>query len=116
MHHKHRFCADPVGADWEEEEGVFNYAVDLVKHIRSEFDDYFDICVAGKCFSSQQSQWFTDQILYSVMCSLILNHLIQPISYFSNPFICWIRTRIWESIKMFSISFIFLIESKALFL
>ncbi|KAG7332185.1 hypothetical protein KOW79_004019 [Hemibagrus wyckioides] len=38
---------DPVGADWEEEEGGFNYAVDLVKHIRSEFDDYFDICVAG---------------------------------------------------------------------
>ncbi|XP_019747246.1 methylenetetrahydrofolate reductase (NADPH) [Hippocampus comes] len=38
---------DPVGADWEEEEGCFNYAIDLVKHIRSEFDDYFDICVAG---------------------------------------------------------------------
>ncbi|XP_076596827.1 methylenetetrahydrofolate reductase (NADPH) [Chaetodon auriga] len=38
---------DPVGADWEEEEGGFNYAIDLVKHIRSEFDDYFDICVAG---------------------------------------------------------------------
>lgn len=39
--------ADPVGADWEEEEGGFNYAIDLVKHIRSEFDDYFDVCVAG---------------------------------------------------------------------
>lgn len=38
---------DPVGADWEEEEDGFNYAIDLVKHIRSEFDDYFDICVAG---------------------------------------------------------------------
>lgn len=38
---------DPVGADWEEEEGGFNFAIDLVKHIRSEFDDYFDICVAG---------------------------------------------------------------------
>uniref|UniRef100_A0A674ANI7 Methylenetetrahydrofolate reductase (NADPH) n=2 Tax=Salmo trutta TaxID=8032 RepID=A0A674ANI7_SALTR len=38
---------DPVGADWEEEEGGFNYATDLVKHIRCEFDDYFDICVAG---------------------------------------------------------------------
>ncbi|KAG7234479.1 hypothetical protein INR49_004634 [Caranx melampygus] len=25
-----------VGADWEEEEGGFNYAIDLVKHIRSE--------------------------------------------------------------------------------
>nr|XP_020440956.1 methylenetetrahydrofolate reductase [Monopterus albus]XP_020440957.1 methylenetetrahydrofolate reductase [Monopterus albus] len=38
---------DPMGADWEEEEGGFNYAVNLVKYIRSEFDDYFDICVAG---------------------------------------------------------------------
>uniref|UniRef100_A0A671X1A9 Methylenetetrahydrofolate reductase (NADPH) n=1 Tax=Sparus aurata TaxID=8175 RepID=A0A671X1A9_SPAAU len=38
---------DPVGADWEEEEGGFNFAIDLVKHIRSEFEDYFDICVAG---------------------------------------------------------------------
>ncbi|XP_056398190.1 methylenetetrahydrofolate reductase (NADPH) [Hyla sarda] len=38
---------DPVGEEWEEEAGGFNYAVDLVKHIRNEFDDYFDICVAG---------------------------------------------------------------------
>uniref|UniRef100_A0A2I3HTC3 Methylenetetrahydrofolate reductase n=1 Tax=Nomascus leucogenys TaxID=61853 RepID=A0A2I3HTC3_NOMLE len=37
---------DPIGDQWEEEEGGFNYAVDLVKHIRSEFGDYFDICVA----------------------------------------------------------------------
>lgn len=36
-----------MGADWEEEEGGFNFAIDLVKHIRSEFEDYFDICVAG---------------------------------------------------------------------
>lgn len=41
-----------MGADWEEEEGGFNYAIDLVKHIRSEFDDYFDICVAGMFCSS----------------------------------------------------------------
>ncbi|KAM4563787.1 methylenetetrahydrofolate reductase (NADPH) [Odontesthes bonariensis] len=38
---------DPVGDDWEEEDGGFNHAIDLVKHIRSEFDEYFDICVAG---------------------------------------------------------------------
>ncbi|XP_077830098.1 methylenetetrahydrofolate reductase (NADPH) isoform X3 [Macaca mulatta] len=38
---------DPIGDQWEEEEGGFNYAVDLVKHIRSEFGDYFDLCVAG---------------------------------------------------------------------
>ncbi|XP_028342418.1 methylenetetrahydrofolate reductase (NADPH) isoform X1 [Physeter macrocephalus] len=39
--------ADPTGDGWEEEEGGFSYAVDLVKHIRSEFGDYFDVCVAG---------------------------------------------------------------------
>lgn len=38
---------DPIGDQWETEEGGFNYAADLVKHIRSEFGDYFDICVAG---------------------------------------------------------------------
>ncbi|PKK24169.1 methylenetetrahydrofolate reductase (NAD(P)H), transcript variant X2 [Columba livia] len=38
---------DPVGEEWEEEVDGFNYAVDLVKHIRNEFDDYFDVCVAG---------------------------------------------------------------------
>lgn len=40
--------ADPIGDQWEEEDGGFNYAVDLVKHIRSEFGDYFDVCVAGE--------------------------------------------------------------------
>ncbi|KAF6345135.1 methylenetetrahydrofolate reductase [Rhinolophus ferrumequinum] len=38
---------DPVGDQWKEEEGGFCYALDLVKHIRSEFGDYFDIGVAG---------------------------------------------------------------------
>ncbi|XP_020829402.1 methylenetetrahydrofolate reductase (NADPH) isoform X2 [Phascolarctos cinereus] len=38
---------DPMGDEWEEEENGFCHAVDLVKHIRSEFGDYFDICVAG---------------------------------------------------------------------
>lgn len=40
--------ADPIGDQWEEEAGGFNYAVDLVKHIRAEFGDYFDVCVAGE--------------------------------------------------------------------
>ncbi|XP_041130627.1 methylenetetrahydrofolate reductase-like [Polyodon spathula] len=38
---------DPIGNEWEEEAGGFSYARDLVKHVRCEFDDYFDICVAG---------------------------------------------------------------------
>ncbi|XP_043931178.1 methylenetetrahydrofolate reductase [Protopterus annectens] len=38
---------DPSGNEWQEEEEGFNYAVELVKHIRCEFEDYFDVCVAG---------------------------------------------------------------------
>ena len=43
-----------MGSDWEEDEKGFNYATDLVKHVRCEFDDYFDVCVAGKlqCISN----------------------------------------------------------------
>lgn len=40
--------SDPIGDQWKEEEGGFCYALDLVKHIRSEFGDYFDIGVAGE--------------------------------------------------------------------
>lgn len=42
-----RCVLDPVGEEWQEEAEGFNYAMDLVKHIRHEFDDYFDVCVAG---------------------------------------------------------------------
>ena len=33
--------------EWQPVENGFSYAVDLVKHIRAEFKDYFTICVAG---------------------------------------------------------------------
>lgn len=43
------FVADlPSGKDsWELSEDGFNYATDLVKHIKKEFGDYFVTCVAG---------------------------------------------------------------------
>jgi len=38
----------PQGKDeWEAVEGGFVHGIDLVKHIRREYDDYFDIAVAG---------------------------------------------------------------------
>lgn len=33
--------------DWEAVEGGFVHGIDLVRHIRREYDDYFDIAVAG---------------------------------------------------------------------
>ena len=38
----------PGDIEFEPTPGGFNYAIDLVKHIRLEFGDYFNICVAGK--------------------------------------------------------------------
>ncbi|KAF9461211.1 methylenetetrahydrofolate reductase-domain-containing protein [Collybia nuda] len=38
----------PAGKDqWEAVDGGFVYGIDLVKHIRHEYGDYFDIAVAG---------------------------------------------------------------------
>lgn len=44
--------ADPTGDQWDAEDGAFDYATDMVKHIRREFGDYFDICVAGERLGS----------------------------------------------------------------
>ncbi|XP_075801788.1 methylenetetrahydrofolate reductase (NADPH) isoform X1 [Microtus pennsylvanicus] len=53
---------DPVGDHWEAEEGGFNCATDLVKHIRSEFGDYFDICVAGYPKGHPEAKSFEDDL------------------------------------------------------
>ena len=38
----------PAGKDeWEATEGGFVHGIDLVRHIRKEYGDYFDIAVAG---------------------------------------------------------------------
>jgi len=37
----------PVGQSWQQVEGGFGHAIDLVKFIRAEHGDYFGICVAG---------------------------------------------------------------------
>lgn len=53
---------DPVGEDWVEEDGGFNFATDLVKHIRHEFDDYFDICVAGYPTGHPEAESYEDDL------------------------------------------------------
>eukprot|EP00072_Mus_musculus_P056058 XP_006538682.1 PREDICTED: methylenetetrahydrofolate reductase isoform X3 [Mus musculus] len=53
---------DPVGDHWEAEEGGFSYATDLVKHIRTEFADYFDICVAGYPRGHPDAESFEDDL------------------------------------------------------
>ena len=42
--------SDPPVTDssWKPSPDGFNYASDLVRHVREEFGDYFVICVAGE--------------------------------------------------------------------
>lgn len=54
--------ADPVGDHWEAEEGGFSYATDLVRHVRNEFGDYFDICVAGYPRGHPDAESFEDDL------------------------------------------------------
>ena len=45
------FCPSldpPDGNEWKKDENDFNYAIDLVRHIKEVFGDYFTIAVAGE--------------------------------------------------------------------
>ncbi|KAI0640789.1 methylenetetrahydrofolate reduct [Trametes meyenii] len=37
----------PVGKEWDPSENGFQHGIDLVRHIRADYGDYFDIAVAG---------------------------------------------------------------------
>lgn len=53
----------PSGKDnWEPSEDGFNYATDLVKHIRKEFGDYFVICVAGYPTGHPEATSYADDL------------------------------------------------------
>lgn len=55
----------PNGADdWIPPEDGFNYATDLVKHIRKEFSDYFVICVAGYPTGHPEATSYEDDLKY----------------------------------------------------
>ncbi len=43
----HSSLDPPDGDEWKENENDFNYAIDLVRHIRETFGDFFTIAVAG---------------------------------------------------------------------
>ncbi|XP_066942782.1 methylenetetrahydrofolate reductase (NADPH) [Macrobrachium rosenbergii] len=56
---------DPNGADdWVPPQDGFNYATDLVNHIRKEFGDYFVICVAGYPTGHPEAASYEDDLNY----------------------------------------------------
>ncbi|PFH51835.1 hypothetical protein AMATHDRAFT_74711 [Amanita thiersii Skay4041] len=84
----------PMGKEeWEAVEGGFIHGIDLVKHIRNEYGDYFDIAVAGfpqhmllppdEC--DQEMQWLKKKIDAGV------NFIFTQMFYDVQIFIDWVR-------------------------
>lgn len=84
----------PSGQDtWSKVEGGFEHGIDLVRHIRREYGDYFDIAVPGfpqqvtlpEAEFKQELKWLKEKI--DVGCSLIFTQMFYDI----DIFIKWVK-------------------------
>ncbi|KAL1733970.1 methylenetetrahydrofolate reductase-domain-containing protein [Schizophyllum commune] len=84
----------PAGKDeWEATEGGFVHGIDLVRHIRREYGDYFDIAVPGfpqhmtlpKEERDQEMKWLKEKIDAGV------NFIFTQMFYDVQIFIDWVR-------------------------
>ncbi|XP_029410345.1 methylenetetrahydrofolate reductase isoform X2 [Nannospalax galili] len=83
---------DPVGDHWETEEGGFSCATDLVKHIRSEFGDYFDICVAGYPKGHPEAGSFEEDLKHlKEKVSAGADFIITQLFFESNTFFSFVK-------------------------
>ncbi|XP_012975480.1 methylenetetrahydrofolate reductase isoform X2 [Mesocricetus auratus] len=83
---------DPVGDHWETEEGGFDYATDLVKHIRSEFGDYFDICVAGYPKGHPEAESFEEDLKHlKEKVSAGADFIITQLFFEANTFLSFVK-------------------------
>ncbi|XP_074654061.1 methylenetetrahydrofolate reductase (NADPH)-like [Tubulanus polymorphus] len=81
---------DPPDDDgvWKTQEGGFNYATDLVRHIRKEFGDYFVICVAGYPTGHPDCDSFEDDIKHlKTKCDAGADFIITQLFFETKTFI-----------------------------
>ena len=79
--------------EWEAVEGGFVHGIDLVKHIRREYGDYFEIAVAGfpqhmllpPEERDQEMQWLKEKI--EAGCDLIFTQMFYEV----DVFISWVK-------------------------
>ena len=84
----------PMGKEeWEAVEGGFVHGIDLVKHIRREYGDYFEIAVAGfpqhmllpPEERDQEMQWLKEKI--EAGCDFIFTQMFYEV----DVFISWVK-------------------------
>lgn len=79
--------------DWTTVQGGFQHGIDLVRHIRKEYDDYFDIAVAGfpqtitlpDAEAKQEMQWLKEK------CDAGVNFIFTQMFYDADVFIRWVK-------------------------
>lgn len=83
----------PRGAeDWVATEGGFNHAIDLIRHIRTLYGDYFDIGVAGFPEGHPQSASPADEMRYlKEKVDAGANLIFTQMFYDADVFINWGR-------------------------
>ncbi|KAH7101479.1 methylenetetrahydrofolate reduct [Auriculariales sp. MPI-PUGE-AT-0066] len=84
----------PVGQDeWTAVEGGFVHGIDLVRHIRKHYDDYFDIAVAGfpqqvldpPEVLAQELQWLKEK------CDAGVDFIFTQMFYDADVFTRWVK-------------------------
>merc|ERR1719445_362461 len=53
-----------IDEEWQYDPNKFNYATDLVRHIRENFEDYFTICVAGYPTAHPEAKSYDEDLLH----------------------------------------------------
>ncbi|KAG8727035.1 hypothetical protein FRC12_022859, partial [Ceratobasidium sp. 428] len=84
----------PTGQEeWTTVQGGFQHGIDLVRHIRKEHGDYFDIAVAGfpqtitlpEAEAAQEMQWLKEK------CDAGANFIFTQMFYDADVFIRWVK-------------------------
>ena len=83
----------PVGKEWEPTEGGFSYGVDLVRYIRANYGDYFDIAVAGYPQThhlppeeaAREMQWLKEKVDAGA------NFIFTQMFYDADMFVGWVK-------------------------
>ncbi|KAG8758831.1 hypothetical protein FRC11_002982 [Ceratobasidium sp. 423] len=79
--------------EWTTVEGGFQHGIDLVKYIRREYGDYFDVAVAGfpqtiqlpEAEAKQEMQWLKEK------CDAGANFIFTQMFYDADVFIRWVK-------------------------
>ncbi|KAI0794186.1 methylenetetrahydrofolate reduct [Fomes fomentarius] len=83
----------PVGKEWEAVEGGFQHGVDLVRYIRAQHGDYFDIAVAGYPQThilppeeaAREMQWLKEKVDEGA------NFIFTQMFYDIDMFVGWVK-------------------------